>query len=172
GANGKSTVLDGVSKALGDFAVAVPDKVLLASPGDHPTELMTLKGARLAWIEELPEGDFVSATRLKKAAGTDVLTARAIGQDNVSWETTHSLMATTNYEVQLDAVDHGTWRRLALVRFPYRFDGSDPDRPGDPTLKSRVLTDPAIHRAALAWIVEGARRWYENGKVIPKAPPG
>ncbi|MFE9865532.1 phage/plasmid primase, P4 family [Streptomyces sp. NPDC005506] len=171
GANGKSTMLDGITRALGDFSVMVPDKVLLASPSDHPTEMMTLFGARFAYIEELPEGDYLNAQRLKKAAGTDNMTARYIGQDNVTWDATHSLFVTTNYEVQVDAVDYGTWRRLALVMFPFTFDGSDPEHPKDPTLRKRILdVREGQHEAVLAWLVDGAAVWYDNGEVIPSAP--
>ncbi|MFE2331045.1 DNA primase family protein [Streptomyces coelicoflavus] len=171
GANGKSTMLDGITRALGDFSVMVPDKVLLASPSDHPTEMMTLFGARFAYIEELPEGDYLNAQRLKKAAGTDNMTARYVNQDNVTWDATHSLFVTTNYEVQVDAVDYGTWRRLALVMFPYTFDGSDPERPKDPTLRKRILEGKeGQHEAVLSWIVDGAIAWYDSGEVIPSAP--
>ncbi|MFB7110632.1 phage/plasmid primase, P4 family [Streptomyces sp. NPDC056291] len=171
GANGKSTMLDGVTRALGDFSVMVPDKVLLASPSDHPTEMMTLFGARFAYIEELPEGDYLNAQRLKKAAGTDNMTARYIGQDNVTWDATHSLFVTTNYEVQVDAVDYGTWRRLALVMFPFTFDGSDPEHPKDPTLRKRILEGKGgQHEAVLSWLVDGAIAWYDSGEVIPPAP--
>ena len=52
GSNGKTCIMDGVVYAVGDdHAVTVPDKVLAARPDDHPTELMTLRGARLAFIE-------------------------------------------------------------------------------------------------------------------------
>lgn len=176
GANGKTTILDGIIGALGKadvsgYATPVPDKVLLGAQNDHPTELMTLKGARFAFIEELPEGDYLNAVRLKKAAGTDGMVARYIGQDNVSWTATHTLFVTTNYEVRIDAVDNGTWRRLALVRFPYTYDGRDPDRPKDPTLRARLRdSEERQHEAVLAWLVNGSRRWYEAGKVLPQMP--
>lgn len=171
GANGKSTILAGITRALGDFSVMVPDKVLLASQSDHPTELMTLFGARFAYIEELPEGDYLNAQRLKKAAGTDNMTARYIGQDNVTWNATHSLFVTTNYDVNIDAVDYGSWRRLALVMFPYTFDGSDPEHPRDPTLRKRILDGAAgQHEAALAWLVDGAAVWYDSQEILPAAP--
>ena len=56
GENGKTTMVDAIRESLGyDYAVTLPDRVLLANTGDHPTELMTLRGARLAFMEELPE---------------------------------------------------------------------------------------------------------------------
>jgi putative DNA primase/helicase len=173
GANGKSSVLAGILGALGkgEFATPVPEKALLGGANDHPTEMMPLKGARFAYIEELPEGDYLNAQRLKRVAGTEVITARYIGQDNVSWTATHSLMVTTNYDVKIDAVDHGTWRRLALVRFPFTYNGSDPERPKDPTLRDRIQRgDSGQHEAALRWLVDGAKTWYAAERVLP-APP-
>lgn len=170
GANGKSTVLTGIHKALGEYATVVPDKVLLGSARDHTTELMTLYGARIAFLEELPEGDYLDAQRLKKVAGTEQMIARFIGEDNIQWQATHSLMVTTNYDVKVATTDHGTWRRLALVAFPYTYDGTDPDRPKDATLRFRVRDNPEIHTAALAWLVAGAVRWYANHRAIPEAP--
>jgi P4 family phage/plasmid primase-like protien len=171
GSNGKSTILTGVSKALGDFCAMVPDKLLLANTSDHPTELMTLKGARLAYIEELPEGDYLNAQRLKKAVGTEQITARYIAQNNVSWWATHSLMVTTNYDVQINDVTHGTWRRVAQVRFPYEYGSKAGAKPADASLRNRLKQGKeGQHRAILAWIVEGARAWYEAGCSMPEMP--
>lgn len=165
GENAKTTLLLGVKKALGEFSSPVPEKVVLAGPNDHPTELFALKGVRLAFIEELPEGNYLNIARLKRVVGTETgITARAIGQDNVTWDPTHSLMVTTNYDLRVNETDHGTWRRLALVRFPYTFDGSDPERPRDATLRDRIRDGKdGQHEAVLAWIVEGARRFFEEG---------
>ncbi len=172
GENGKTTLLLGVKKALGEFCVPVPDKLLLAKPGDHPTEIMTLKGTRVALLEELPEGDYLDMNRVKRLIGTETgITARHIGKDNVTWQPTHCLFVTTNYDLQVKDVDHGTWRRLALVEFPYRFDGSAPDRPGDPTLRDRIRDGKdGQHEAVLAWLVAGAQMSYLVG-LTPRDKP-
>lgn len=160
GENGKSTVLTGIKGALGPFYTVVPDKVLTGGTGDHPTEFMTLKGARLAVIEELPGGDWLEDTRLKKVVGSDSgMTARWIGQNNVTWDPTHSLMVTTNHEVRVSDMTHGTWRRLARLRFPYTFEGEDKDE----MLRVRLADgggEDGVWEAVLAWIVEGAVRTY------------
>ena len=65
---------DGIMKATGlDYAVMVPDRALLARPSDHPTELMTIRGARLAIMEELPELGHLNVKRLKTVCGTVLL---------------------------------------------------------------------------------------------------
>ena len=177
GANGKSTIVKAIHAALGDHAVIIPDRVLLANPGDHPTELMTLRGARLALLEELPEGRHLNVKRLKDTVGTSPITARAIAKDNITWAATHTLMLTTNYLPLVDEVDHGTWRRLALVEFPYKFtangaDATTPDeRVGAEGLRERLADGAGGRReAVLAWVVQGARRWYDANKVMPAKP--
>ncbi|UNK47120.1 phage/plasmid primase, P4 family [Arthrobacter sulfonylureivorans] len=176
GQNGKTTVLAGISAALGEHAVTVPDRLLLANPSDHPTELTTLQGARLAVIEETPEGRRLNVKRLKDILGTPTITARRIRQDNITWHATHSLFLATNYRPVISDTDHGTWRRLALVRFPFTF--HRPDRPhpdgnghltGDPALRQRI-TQKESREAALAWIVAGAQAWYAAGQTMPPAP--
>jgi putative DNA primase/helicase len=88
------------------------------------------------------------------------------------------MFVSTNYRPIVQATDHGTWRRLLLVRFPYTFRKpheplSGPnDRRGDPGLRQRVKDDPAVSAAVLAWMVEGARRWSEHADrgELPEPP--
>lgn len=176
GENGKSTVVSAVTAALGDHAVYVPERVLLSNPSDHPTELTTLQGARLALIEETPEARHLNVKRLKDTVGTPTMTARRIRQDSITWHATHSLFLTSNYRPRVDETDHGTWRRLALVSFPYTYlkPGITPSEPhhraGDQGLRDRFRTSPAHKEAVLAWIVAGARKWYDAGRVMPPMP--
>lgn len=175
GHNGKTTILHGARQALGDYGVTVPDRLLTSNPGDHPTELTTLQGARLAVAEELTEARSLNVKRLKDTLGTPTMTARRMRQDNVTWAASHSLLISTNYLPVVAETDHGTWRRLALVTFPYRFvdaealkrSTSKRDRLRDPSIAAALETPDA---GVLAWLVEGARRWYDAGRTMP-APP-
>ncbi len=177
GSNGKTTFTGSVQAALGGHAVIVPERVLMANPSDHPTELMTLRGARLALIEETPEARHLSTKRLKDTVGSPTMTARLIQRNNVTWTATHSLFLTSNYVPRVDETDHGTWRRLVLVRFPYTFTvpGSaaigDHTRPGAAGLRERLREGRhGQHEAVLAWVVAGARKWYAADRVMPPAP--
>lgn len=175
GSNGKSTLLDAVVSALGDYATTVPDKLLLGSPGDHPTELMSLRGRRLAVVEETPEARRLSISRLKKIVGTPSIAARPVYHDTTTFRATHALIITSNYLPVVEEVDHGTWRRLGLVRFPFRFRPAkrdckaDRDRHGDARMRSRLLRD-AQQEAVLAWLVAGAQQWYTRGQEMPPLP--
>ncbi|OZD30824.1 hypothetical protein CH252_40645 [Rhodococcus sp. 06-1477-1B] len=172
GSNGKSAICVGIVKALGSYGVYVPDKVLLANPNEHPADMMTLRGARFALIEETPEGKHLPTKRLKDLAGTPVVRARAMRQDWVEWDASHTLFVNTNFVPTVAETDTGTWRRLALVKFPYKFvHPEDPimgpnERKGDPGLRERLRDNPDDQwPAILAWLVDGAMAWFAERDV-------
>lgn len=177
GSNGKSTIVGSVQAALGSYAVLVSDRILMASPDAHPTELMDLRGARYAVLEETPEARRLDTHRLKKTVGTEKITARLIRQNDVTFTATHSLFVNTNFKPIITETDHGTWRRLALLSFPYTYrKPGEPllhptDREGDPRIRDpRTLGDPAFRRAVLAWAVEGAQAWFERDREMLPTP--
>lgn len=177
GSNGKSTVYDPLAISFGRYHVQVSDRVILGAASDnHPTEIMDLMGARFAVLEETPEARRLDTNRAKKLAGTREITGRRIRQDPVTFPATHSLFINSNYKPLVDETDHGTWRRLALLVWPYKYvrrpeDMRGPDdRMGDPTLRLRLKETPQALEAALAWAAAGARMWYERDRIMPQIP--
>lgn len=172
GDNGKSAVLGSIRAALGTYAVTVPDSLLLGADGSHPTELMTLRGARLAVFEELPRGGRINAQRMKLLSGTSEITARFMGKDFVTFPTTHTLVGATNHLPVISDVDDAIWKRVAPVPFPFKFIDEAVDgkakgkmqRAGDPGLRDRLAEYPQA--AVLAWLVAGAVRSYKG--MLPK----
>ena len=164
GSNGKTTLITVIRRAMQGHAVTVPDKVLMPNPGDHSTELMSLFGARMAFIDETPEARHLNVGRLKTLNGSTEMSARKVFKDLITWKPTHSLFLMTNYLPQVAENDEGTRRRLALIKFDKKF-------PRDDAFRARVSEpDSDAVRACLAWIVEGAKRWYRAGKSIPDYP--
>lgn len=180
GENGKSAVMSGLMRALGSYGRLISHRVLIAQPGQHPTELMDLRGLRFALLEETPEEGRLDTHQLKTTIGTPQITARKMRRDDVTFDTSHSLWINTNFLPQVDTTDHGTWRRLKAMPWPYKFVKPNPDgtftlkeagdREGDLTLKPKLGTNPTVPAAVLAWIVEGAVRWYQNERVSPGDP--
>jgi P4 family phage/plasmid primase-like protien len=180
GSNGKSTVMDALARAAGEhngYHTVVSHRALLGNASDnHPTEMMDFMGARLAVLEETPEAKRLDVNRAKELAGTKAIKARRMRQDPVTFTTSHTLIINTNHRPLVDETDHGTWRRLALLSFPYTFrKPGEPctgpnDKPGDGTLRQRLATDERAPAAVLAWAVEGARKWYAAGQIMPPPP--
>jgi P4 family phage/plasmid primase-like protien len=173
GSNGKTTFTAAVAGALGSYHVLVPDGLLLGKA--QRDESMTLRGARFALMEETPQGAFLNSVMLKKATSPE-MTGHHLYASETVWTTTHSLFVTTNYRPVVSETDDGTWRRLALVTFPYRFTRGVPnteegERQGDPLLRARIEQgDPEILRTALKWVVDGARQWYRDKGVMSALP--
>ncbi|WAL67115.1 DNA polymerase [Amycolatopsis cynarae] len=178
GENGKTTIMTGIRGALGQYYLDVSHRALLSSPDAVPTEAMDFQGARLALLEETPEARRLEVTKLKLLVGTPQITARRMRKDPVTFEATHSLFLSTNYLPVVQETDHGTWRRLAVIRFPYRFRKpgealeDEHDKTGDPGLRERLRAgEDGRREAVLAWLVAGAMAWYQAGRVMPPLPP-
>jgi P4 family phage/plasmid primase-like protien len=178
GENGKGALTTGgLLFALGGYAMAASTKLFMSTKNEHSTERADLRGQRWMIAEELTEGRSIDVTALKQIADVERVRARKTHKDNVEFDTTHSLMATTNYVPVINETDHGTWRRLALVRFPFKFvKPGDPivnpeyERRGDPTLKPRLKDNPTgQHDAMVTWAIEGAVRWYASVAEIEAA---
>ena len=176
GSNGKTTIMSGVRAAAGEYVVTPSVKVLMGEQGGHTTELTDLLGARMAIIEETPEAGRLNSVQLKTLADDKPITARRMRRDTVTWTPSHTPVVATNFRPQVAETDEGTWRRLALVEFPLKYvaaeDVSEPHhRAGDPGIRDRVIAgEGGQHEAALAWLVAGARRWYDAGRRCGRAP--
>lgn len=171
GDNGKSVILGGARAALGSYAVTVPERLLLGSDNDHPTDIMTLEGTRLAVFEELPRGGRLNAQRIKLLAGTNELSGRRMRMDFRTFPATHTLCGATNHLPIITDVDDAIWNRVAPVPFPYKFVPRDPkpgtnQRLGDEGLRDRLATEPSD--AVLAWLIEGAVASYKATPPKPK----
>lgn len=173
GRNGKSTVVHPVRIVLGGFATLVSDRILSARDGDHTTDLTDLMHKRFALLEEFPNS-LLNVKRLKDIVGTPKMSARRMRENNVTWTPTHTMVITSNYEPMVPASDDATWRRLVKLDFPYRYVYSPllpNERPVELGLKDRMTESPSgQHEAVLAWLVQGAIKWYANGMKLDPIP--
>lgn len=170
GENSKSVITtDGCLPALGDYAAPASPKLITAKD-EHATERADLRGQRLLVAEELTEDRALNVTAIKQITDVSIIKARYVHRDNFTFVASHSFFITTNYLPTVSETDHGTWRRLALLRFPYTYRKpgealtAPTDRRGDPRLKARIRSGASgQHDAIVTWAIEGARRWYAEG---------
>jgi putative DNA primase/helicase len=176
GANGKTTLINAVTGAIGpDYAgEAVPDLLLVPKGERHLTELAFLFGRRLVVCSEADQGGRLNEARVKRLTGSDKITARRMREDPWEFTPTHKLILLTNHRPTVKGNDHALWRRLRLVPFTVTF--WDPD---DPTTHGRDL--PADLRqdkrlgeklsaeapGILAWMVRGCLDWQRGGLTLP-----
>ncbi|WP_431936850.1 phage/plasmid primase, P4 family [Micromonospora sp. RP3T] len=179
GRNGKTAIMGAIFRALGGhefghgYATKVPNTLLLKgkSLGSATPEKMTLRGTRLAYMEETPEEGYLDSTVVKDLLDAEAIEGRKLYKDTVTWKPTHSIFLNTNHAPTVTDTGDGAWRRLARVDFPirYRLNGDpierETDRVGDPRLKAKLAATEALE-AVLAWVVAGAIRWYDNGRSL------
>lgn len=173
GSNGKTTIVNGVARALGPYARVVP-AAMLGGAQEHASDGLELLGTRLAFLEETGPNQRLDTNKLKRLVGTPRIKARPNYKAWTEFTATHTLVLTTNNTPTVTDTDHGTWRRLVLVPFDVTFwqpTEATADGPVvDPGIRDRVLGQPAVQQAVLAWVVSGAQDWFANDKRLPTVP--
>jgi len=156
GANGKSTLVNIIMEALGDYAMQAAPELLLAKRGSHPTELADLFGARLVASVEVDEGRRLAESLVKQLTGRDPIKARRMREDFWQFDPTHTVFLATNHRPEVRGTDHAIWRRIKLVPFEVTIPESEQDKRLVEKLRKEL---PGI----LAWIVRGCLEYQREG---------
>jgi len=160
GRNGKSLLLETIASALGDYATDAPDGLLMARTGNrHPTEFMTLRGARLVVASEIDEGQVWSTSLLKKLTGDEVIKARYVNSDFVDVHRTYKIVIAANTRPSFVSLDTAIQSRLKVVPFNACFEGRE-----DPELPEHLKTERGI---VLRWLLDGHRMWRDAAQRLP-----
>ena len=161
GKNGKSVLLNTVSRIMGEYATTAAMDTFTASKGDkHPTDLARLDGARLVATCETEEGRAWAEARIKQLTGGDRIAARFMRQDFFEFTPRFKLFIVGNFRPRLHNVDEATRRRFNII--PFLHVPANPDM----ELEDKLTAE---HPQILSWMIEGAREWYENGLTRPDA---
>lgn len=175
GWNGRSLIVETISKILGDMAGPIAAEMLLSTKytksaaGPSP-DIMSLKGIRMAFASEVDEGHRFSASKIKWLTGKDSLVGRnPHDKYQTRFNPTHKLFLMTNTQPQAPPNDKAFWERLHLIPFTISFVTRDPqesyERPAIKDLDQQVLKEaPGI----LAWLVRGCLLYQKHGLKPPK----
>jgi putative DNA primase/helicase len=170
GRNGKSMIVDVISKAMGPLAAAIRSEMLLdqyriASSSGPTPDIMSLRGIRLAFASETDDGCRISPSRVKWLTGDDKITGRnPHDKYEVNFAPSHTLFLLTNHKPHAPADDFAFWERMVVFPFDLSFVDRAPakenERRADTYLKKKLEADlPAI----LAWMVRGCLEWQRVG---------
>jgi putative DNA primase/helicase len=158
GRNGKSTFLNCLSKVFGDYACAInPEMLMSQKDGRQMTGGVSVEGKRFVTTEEIEEGKRLSGAMLKKLASSGPVTERPLYQNERTFMPSHTLIMATNHLPKVGSTDTGTWRRIAVVPFRAVFEGKNEIKDYGTVLYNEDAD------AILTWVVEGAKKYIENG---------
>ena len=111
---------------------------------------------------ELEEGMRLNTANVKQLCSTDEIYAEKKYKDPFSYTPTHTLVLYTNHLPKVGAIDKGTWRRLIVIPFDAKIEGS-----ADIKNYADYLFEKA-GGAILTWVIEGARKVIaDNYKIDP-----
>ena len=158
GQNGKSTLIETLRAALGDYAADTPAETLLGdTKGGPQPELLRLRGTRLVTATETPEGGRMNEVLVKRLTGGDTIAARNLYSNAVvEFRASFKIWLATNHRPTVTDQGKAMWRRLRLV--PFTVTIPDEDRDDDLPMKLR----DELH-GVVAWAVEGAVAWHAEG---------
>jgi putative DNA primase/helicase len=161
GANGKSTFLNAITGAAGDYHRTAPIETFTSSNHDrHPTDLAGLRGARLVTAVDTEEGRRWAESRIKSLTGGDRIAARFMRQDFFEYTPQFKLIIAGNHRPGLRSVDEAIRRRFNLIPFTVRI----PSEERDETLPEKLKAElPGI----LAWMIRGCADWQDMGLAPP-----
>lgn len=163
GRNGKSTFWNVIARVLGTYSGNISaDMLTVGCRRNVKPELAEAKGKRMLIAAELEEGMRLNTANVKQLCSTDEIYAEKKYKDPFSYIPTHTLVLYTNHLPRVGAIDKGTWRRLIVIPFDAKIEGS-----ADIKNYADYLYENA-GGAILSWVIEGARKVItDNYKIDP-----
>ena len=163
GRNGKSTFWNVIARILGTYSGNISaDMLTVGCRRNVKPELAEAKGKRMLIAAELEEGMRLNTANVKQLCSTDEIYAEKKYKDPFSYTPTHTLVLYTNHLPKVGAIDKGTWRRLIVIPFDAKIEGS-----ADIKNYADYLFEKA-GGAILTWVIEGARKVIaDNYKIDP-----
>lgn len=159
--NGKSTLLESVSGALGDYSKTVSSGTLSEKPTGKEAnpEIIDLIGAKLITCGELNAETLLNDTLLKALSGNDTISARLLfSNDILNLRITGKIFANCNELPPMKNDDLLNSQRIIVVPFDRHFKEHEQNK----DLK-KIFAQPEYRVVILMWLVEGYKRYLKYG---------
>ncbi len=165
GGRGKSTLLEALKSALGDYAMTTDFDTFVAAGGGRPrNDIARIAGARMVIaMESENEGERLAVKVVKSLTGRDTVTARFLYREFFEYRPSFKIWLGVNHAPAVNHKDDAMWRRIH--RIPVRNQVTKVDR----DLKDRLCDPAAGGRAVLAWAVRGFAAYLRDGLALPAA---
>jgi len=157
GKNGKTTLLELLRTALGDYAKDTPVATVMQKDYEGVgNDVAVLKGSRFVTASESEKGRKLAVAKIKKLVGSDTVSARFLYGEFFEFRPEMKLWIATNHKPIIEETADGIWDRVHLVPFGVRFEGDRVDE----DLGEKLRAEAA---GVLAWIVRGCLEWQRDG---------
>lgn len=166
GANGKSVLVDLMSRVMGDYAASAKIESLTGTNrrggGDATPDLVPMIGARHVRTSEPDEGMRLQEGLIKELTGGEPILIRALNTNFILVYPHFKLTISGNHKPEIHGGDDGIWRRVMLVDFPVQI---PPER-----RRPKAEMDDMLWRernGIFRWMVDGLLDYLEGGLQVP-----
>lgn len=156
---GKSTILEAVMAATGEYAtsVNVGEVFRERQDGGPNPALVSALPKRIITASEIGQNHYLHSDVVKRMTGTDHLSARMLySNEVVSRQPAFTPIIATNSMPTIKDGDAALWRRLLILPF-------DHSVPQASATHKRLTDDPKALEAVLLWLVEGLLSYLRMG---------
>jgi putative DNA primase/helicase len=161
GANGKSTFVEVIRHVLGEHAYNLPFSAFeLSGRSSIPNDIAALENRRFATAIETSESSRLNEARIKALTGSDPITARYLYGEFFTFVPMAKFWLVFNHFPKVKDESEGFWRRVLVIPFLHQFLKDKRDNKLLAKLKEEA-------EGILKWLVEGARKWKEQGLDTP-----
>lgn len=161
GANGKSTFVEMIRHVLGEHAYNLPFSAFeLSGRSSIPNDIAALENRRFATAIETSESSRLNEARIKALTGSDPITARYLFKEFFTFVPMAKFWLVFNHFPKVNDESEGFWRRVQVISFVHQF----PKEKRDKKLLQKLKEEAD---GILNWVIEGARKWKEQGLNTP-----
>jgi P4 family phage/plasmid primase-like protien len=174
GGNGKSKMLELISKSLGDYCcnmnvTAVTGKRVASNSTN--SELVRAKGRRLLILQEPGEDEKMNIGYVKELTGGDKVVCRGLFKEPIEFKPQFKMILVCNHLPEVPANDGGAWRRIRRTVFSSLFTDSP-----NPSVKTEFMIDMDLSNKFEEWkeafvvlLIGYYQRYKDEGNKAPDA---
>lgn len=165
GRNGKGIFQEVLAAVLGEYAQTMPAASLMESrygetASGPSSDVARMRGARYVQCSETAAGCRLAESKVKSLTSSDTQVARFLNREFFQFKPSATIFLATNHRPDIKGDDKAIWSRLRLVGWDLQVSEEAMNK----HLYAELLEElPGI----LAWVVEGAHRWYTGGMTTP-----
>lgn len=158
GSNGKSTMMDEIGYAFGDYYGIMSSKLLMSSSSDIPAQnaFAMQVGVRALVISETRSDDQLDMGLVKNITGDALIQAQKKYGQVFTFKPKFNAIMMTNELPTISEMNYATWRRILTIPFQRKF--SDSEKDVELPMKLFAEGDRII-----GWCVKGYQKYLKQG---------
>ena len=162
GDNGKSTFVDIISQVFNEYSGSIRAEAITSKADNNRFEMSDVPNKRFLIANESKEGAFLNVSLVKAMTGNDVLKCERKGAGQFDFKPSFKIILLTNNKPTITEKTEAIWERVKLVPFLQTITKEEKN----PNIKEEIMEESS---GVVNWLVEGAKKWIENGYNLPDA---